>query len=583
METNRLAVGTRWMAACAALEIGAGVAGAQGSTFLASRASDGAPAGSYSGSASTSADGRYVAFSADGVGFVPGDTNDATDVYVHDRLTGTTVRVSVASDGTQADGPSSDPRISGDGRFVAFSSVAATLVSGDTNGRTDIFVHDLQVHTTERITRAWDGGQTNERSGQPALSHDGRYVVFDSFATNLVPVDANGFMADVFVHDRLLGATTLASVSTGGVQTNGPCQSASISGDGRLVAFASGATNLVPGDSNGQADVFVRDLLLGTTIAASWTGAGVGGNAESTSPALSGDGRFVAFTSLASNLVPDDTNGAGDIFVFELATGTATRASLTASGTQSAGGSFSPTISDDGGRVAFVAGDADFAPGDTNGFVDVFLRDRVAGTTELVSQNTQGVQGVDFSTFPLVSGDGRYVAFESPADNLVEMPTTGSRNVFVRDTLGCSPTIASFCTGGTTTNGCQPWISASGIPSASAGSGFTITVNAVEGQKVGIVFYGTTGPALAPFGGGSGILCVHSPFQRTGIRSSGGTHGACDGQFVLDWNQFASTHPIAVGVPFLGGETVWVQAWFRDPLAPGGSNLSGGLWFDVCR
>jgi hypothetical protein len=197
--------------------------------------------------------------------------------------------------------------------------------------------------------------------------------------------------------------------------------------------------------------------------------------------------------------------------LFELAAGTVTRAGLTSAGAEANVGSFGPSISADGSRVAFVAGDSNFVPGDTNGFVDVVLRDRVAGTTELVSQSTSGAQGLDFSAFPRISGDGRHVGFESPADNLVELAVPASRHVHVRDTVGCAPTVATFCTVATMTNGCQASISAAGTPSASAAAGFTITVAAVDGMRAGLSFHVLTGPQAVPFGGGSSVLCAAAP------------------------------------------------------------------------
>ncbi|MBL8861178.1 MAG: calcium-binding protein [Planctomycetes bacterium] len=569
------------LGALAALACAAPHAAAQ-STSIVSRASDGAPGGEYCGGASLSGDGRLVVFHA-GPGLVPNDTNGVMDAFVHDRSTGTTRRVSVATDGAQADGQTWDPRISADGRFVVFASPATNLVAGDTNAWEDVFRHDLLTGATVLVSVAAGGGPANHRSASPRTSADGRFVAFDSNASNLVLGDANGLVADVFVRDMELGTTALVSLSATGGQGNAWCQGAAISDDGRFVAFTAMASNLVPGDGNSADDVFVRDLLLGTTSLVSRTPAGAPGNGESGAAIVSGDGRYVAFTSSANDLVANDTNGAQDVFVYEIATGSMVRASLTPLGAQSTSGGFGPSISHDGGRVAFVAGDGNLDPEDRNGFVDVFLRDLVAGTTEIISLSTRDIRGTNFSTYPAISGDGRHVGFESPADNLIDLAAPASRNVFVRDTLGCTTAIAAFCAGGTTSHGCSSTITASGDPSGTTGSGFTITIGSIEGGKAGILFYGRTGPRATPFGGGSSLLCVLAPMQRTGVQPTGGTPGGCDGTLTLDWNHFVTTHPAAQGVPFLGGQTVWVQGWFRDPLAPGGSNLSAALWFDVCR
>src|SRR5438132_6325767 len=245
-------------------------AGAQ-TTERVSVASDGTTEGNDASLGSAlSADGRFVAFDSAATERVAGDTNVASDVLVHDRQTGTTERVSVASDGTQGNGSSGllsfafPPALSADGRFVAFVSFAANLVAGDTNGATDVFVHDRQTGTTERVSVASDGTQGDGTSSSSALSADGRFVAYHSAATTLVAGDTNG-ATDVFVHDRQTGTTERVSVASGGTQGNGISAAPALSGDGRFVAFHSTATNLVAGDTNGAPDVFVHDRQAGTT------------------------------------------------------------------------------------------------------------------------------------------------------------------------------------------------------------------------------------------------------------------------------------------------------------------------------
>src|SRR4051794_1659284 len=219
---------------------------------------------------SISADGRFVAFYSYATNLVPGDTNGQLDGFVRDRLKGTTERVSVGPGGRQGDGPSSLPSISGDGRFVTFRSGATNLVSGDTNGRTDVFVRDRLKGTTERVSVSSSGAQGDDDSDWASISSDGRFVAFMSAATNLVKGDTNRACdeegtcsPDVFVRDRLKGTTERVSVSSSGKQTSSGSFSyfPSISGDGRFVAFGSDATNLVPGDTNREGDIFVRDRV----------------------------------------------------------------------------------------------------------------------------------------------------------------------------------------------------------------------------------------------------------------------------------------------------------------------------------
>ncbi|MGH8879055.1 MAG: hypothetical protein ACRD0P_17230, partial [Stackebrandtia sp.] len=231
-----------------------------------------------------------------------------------------TTRVSVASNGRQANRVSMGPAISAGGRYVAFTTASANLVPGDTNGEDDVFVRDRRTGATTRVSVASDGSQGNDRSGfpGPALSADGRYVAFDSYANNLVPSDTNGTL-DVFMHDRQTRATSRVSVASDGSQASSFSGGPAVSADGRYVAFISLSENLVSGDTNGTTDVFVHDRRTGATSRVSVTSQGsqVNNGSNAFELAISADGRFVAFTSLASRLVPGDTNGTLDVFVHD--------------------------------------------------------------------------------------------------------------------------------------------------------------------------------------------------------------------------------------------------------------------------
>jgi Tol biopolymer transport system component len=394
-------------------------------------ASDGTEGNDDSWWPSMSADGRYVAFQSRASNLVPGDTNGTWDVFVHDRMTGQTTRVSVASDGTEGNGVSGLPSISADGRYVAFVSAASNLVPGDTNGKFDVFVHDRVTGQTTRVSVASDGTEGNDDSWWPSISADGRYVAFSSLASNLVPGDTNGTW-DVFVHDRLTGQTTRVSVASDGTQGNNGSGDPSISADGRYVAFSSLASNLVPGDTNGTWDVFVHDRLTGQTTRVSVASDGTEGNGVSRRPpSISADGRYVAFYSEASNLVPGDTNELVDVFVHDRLTGQTTRVSVASDGTQ--GNSYSqwPSISADGRYVAFMSWASNLVPGDTNEVQDIFVHDRMTGQTTRVSVASDGTEGNGDSWLPSISADGRYVAFASEASNLVSGDTNGKRDIFV--------------------------------------------------------------------------------------------------------------------------------------------------------
>ncbi|CAA0111745.1 Uncharacterised protein [Halioglobus japonicus] len=385
---------------------------------LASVSSAGVLSNGDSESMSLSGDGRYVAFDSTASNLVPGDTNASVDIFVRDLLEGVTTRVSLTSAGGQANSHSSNPAISADGRFVAFQSKATNLVANITNNDTDIFVHDRITGTTTRVSVDSAGNEGNSYSFLPSISTNGRYVAFESEASNLVAGDTNN-RRDVFVHDRSTGITTRVSVGipniysvsggnnsqisangryvvfgqsgTGvfvhdrnsGTTTRASVDSAgnpsggwrpSISADGRYVAFQSSAGDLVPGDTNSYTDVFLHDRSTGKTTRASVSSTGAQSNENSEWSAISGDGRYVVFGSWASNLVANDTNGDFDIFVHDRTTATTLRSSLGAYGAQADRSSDEVAVSGDGRYVAFASWASNLAAGDDNEDRDVFVR-----------------------------------------------------------------------------------------------------------------------------------------------------------------------------------------------------------------
>ena len=378
---------------------------------------------------SISADGRYVAFRSNASNLVAGDTNGTGDIFVHDIVTGTTTRVSVDSTGAEGDGRSNRPSISADGRYVAFQSLATNLVAGDTNGTDDIFVHDTVTSETTRVSVDSTGAEGNDLSFFASISADGRYVAFRSTSSNLVAGDANG-TADIFVHDTVTSETTRVSVDSTGAEGDGFSSRPSISADGRYVAFQSLATNLVAGDTNGSDDIFVHDTVTSETTRVSVDSTGAEGNDESFSPSISVDGRYVAFHSVATNLVAGDTNGTADIFVHDTVTGTTTRVSVDSTGAEGDNESLSPSISADGHYVAFHSVATNLVAGDTNGTDDIFVHDTVTSETTRVSVDSTGAEGNDFSSNLSISADGRYVAFQSLASNLVAGDTNGTDDIF---------------------------------------------------------------------------------------------------------------------------------------------------------
>ncbi|MEG4852150.1 calcium-binding protein [Microcoleus sp. B5-D4] len=338
--------------------------------------SAGNQANGWSSQPSISADGRLVAFYSDASNLVPGDTNNLGDIFVRDLLTNTTTRVSVDSAGNQGNLVSSDPSISADGRFVAFQSQGSNLVPGDTNNTNDIFLRDLLTNTTTRVSVDSADNQANSDSYYPSISADGRFVAFSSNSSNLVPGDPN-YRYEIFVRDLSINTTARVSVDSAGNLGNGYSYTPSISADGRFVAFLSDATNLVPADdTNNSPDVLVRDLSTNTTTRVSVDSAGNLANSDSYIPSISADGRFVAFLSDASNLVPGDTNNTADIFMRDLLTNTTTRLSVDSAGNQGNASTqdfASPSISADGRFVAFPSSSSNLVPGDTNNHSDIFV------------------------------------------------------------------------------------------------------------------------------------------------------------------------------------------------------------------
>jgi len=407
-----------------------------GETTLISVDSVGQQGNGTSSPTSMSADGRRVAFFSDASNLVAGDTNERRDCFVHDRMVGTTSRVSVDSAGVQANGSSTSCIISADGRFVAFSSVASNLVGGDTNGTSDIFVRNLADSTTALVSVNSAGTQQDDESYQPTISADGRFVAFFSDASNLVEGDTNSRW-DVFVHDRATGNTTRVSVSSAGSEANGfYISDPVISADGRFVAFTSDSSNLVEADTNGRWDIFVHDRAAGTTHRVSVSSSGEQGAYDSGQASINADGRFVVFLSSSTNLVTEDNNEKTDVFVHDRILGITTLASVNSEGLQGNDHGFGPpTISADGRFVGFRSLASNFVAGDTNGLQDIFVHDRATGETTRSSVDSQGNQqlGNFHALYSHLSADGRFVAFGAGASNLVAGDTNGLFDAFVRD------------------------------------------------------------------------------------------------------------------------------------------------------
>ena len=407
---------------------------------LVSRDSNGVQAAFGSFTPSVSADGRYVAFQSSSANLVPNDSNNfENDIFVHDRLMGHTELISRHTNGATGDGDSTAPAISADGRFVAFTSEATTLVDNDTNGVADIFVHDRQEGQTTRVSVPSNGAQGNDSSHTPSISGDGRYVAFASNADNLIPNDTAECWAwgpfetciDIFVHDRLSGQTKLVSRRKDGTQANQHSISPAISANGRYVVFRSDSSNLTQPEYGTDFHIFRHDLQEGDTIKVSVHSNGTDGDGSSWSPAISADGNIIAFSSEAANLIDNDPNGArADVFVRVVeppATALISRHTNGAVGAdQGIDTSQVNAISADGRFIAFYSDATSLVDGDTNERWDVFLHDRLEHTTVVVSWPAGGGLGNGYAKDPTLSGDGRTVVFASSATNLVAPDANGN-------------------------------------------------------------------------------------------------------------------------------------------------------------
>lgn len=416
-----------------------------------------ASANGSSGAPRISADGHLIVFESQASDLVANDNNNKSDVFVRNLQTGATTLVSFNSAGTgSGNGDSGSPVISADGRFVAFVSNATNLVAGvsDLNAARDVFIRDLQGGATSlvSVSRTVATRSGSKESFGPAISSDGHFVAFMSVAPNLVANDTNGLVRDVFVRDTQANTTALVSVDHTGAgsagNTSGSDTSALvITPDGHFVAFESLASNLVASDTNNASDVFVRDLVANTTALVSVNRFNNdSGNGKSYRPVMSADGLFIAFTSDATNLVSNDNNGpfGRDIFLRDMTTATTSLVSVTTAGTSSTSGqSYNPTISADGRLIAFTSMALDLVKNiNGNTYPKVYVRDKVTAKTSLVSIDTAGRHGFGSSDNAMISSNGQFIVFVSDG-HLAANDTGNVKDVYVRDLRAGATTLLS--------------------------------------------------------------------------------------------------------------------------------------------
>jgi hypothetical protein len=411
-----------------------------------------------------------------------------------------------------------------------------------------------------------------------SVSADGRFVAFEDLATAWIAGDTNG-RADVFLRDRVANTTSLVSVALTGTPGDGESYHTHMSADGRFIVFASTSTNLVAGDTNGKRDIFLRDRLSNTTSLLSVGLGGAAANDDSFHPHVSNDGRFVAFDSAASDLVTGDLAARPDVFVRDLVAGTTTRVSVGLGGVELNNTSGISSISAHGEYVAFhsIANNHGFAEGLAPWDTDIFLFHVPTGALSFESVNSSGALAAVFGVARGVSPHGRSIVFSSYATNLGSfLDTNNYVDVFVRDAFPSK--IQPYCTAKTSSNGCVASMSAEGVASTSAAAPFLVRATHVNNQKPGLIFYGY-GQSSTPFQGGT--MCVALPHTRTLIQYSAGDPDPatnCTGVLTVDFDAVIQSGSDPLLVP---GATVYCQAWYRDPPGPFHSALSNGLRFPV--
>ena len=392
-----------------------------------------------SGRPSISGDGRLVAFTSGATNLDPADTDTIQDVYVKDLLTGEVSVVSTTGSGVKSNGASLEPHIAADGTKVTFYSSATNLDPLDSDTMLDIYVKDLASGDLVLASASATGAKGNGNSYGPMLSGDGTMVVFTSGATNLDPADTDSD-ADVYVRNLLTGDLILASTSDTGEKSNDFSTATSIAADGTRVSFFSNATNLDPVDTDALADIYVKNLDTGDLMLASTSSTGEKGNADSYFDSrLSADGDSLVFDAYATNLHPE-ANGVLQVYLKDLITGKLTLASSTTDGEVAISYTFHAQLSADEASVAFASWAWNLDPSDTDARTDIYVKDLVTGELTLASTNASGVKGDDDSDHPALTADGRSVVFESIADNLDPVDTDTLSDIYVKDLDPEAPT-----------------------------------------------------------------------------------------------------------------------------------------------
>ncbi len=433
----------------------------------------------------------------------------------------------------------------------------------------------MELGVTERISVTSTGAQAAQRSDPGRITPDGRFVVFESDA-DLAPTDSNG-VKDVYRLDRQTGQLDLVSVTAAGVQGTGWSYHPDVSDDGQRIVFTSGNDNFVAGDTNGSLDIFLKDMATGALTRVNTTASGAQSSSSNcTWPYISGDGSTVAFSSTASNLVAGDSNGDWDIFAKEVATGSIERLSVRPNGGQADDGTRTPmSISTDGNLIIYATLATNIVAGDTNGRQDVFLRDRAAGTTERINLSLTGGELNDDSWVPAMSGDARYVTYTSEATNIVTGDTLGERQIFAIDRFDAGTIGNNYCQTNPNSTGAMSLISATGSLFV-ADNDVTLAATQLPTFAFGLFIVSRTQGFNMNPGGSSGNLCLGGQIGRY-VGPGQVQNSGASGEIFLPIDLSAMPQPNGFEMA-VAGDTWNFQCWHRDVGAGTlASNFTNGL------
>jgi len=505
---------------------------------------------------------------------VPGDTNNAYDVFLRDRTLGTTERLSVSTAGLQAAGSSYFPEISADGRHVAFLSDAANLVAGDNNGTVDVFVRDRVTNTTTRESLGVGGTQIHGDCESVQISGDGSTLAFSTLATDVGFADTNG-VPDSFVRNRVTGAVELLAAKSSGGASNGGASGASLSADGRYVAFYSNSSDFFPGKTAQVEDVYVRDRTLQSTSWLSKSLSNGQGDDGSRNPQISADGRYVAFETYATDVLPGPPPIAVQIGRRDRVSGAIYNVSSGMGGAAPDNGSSPARISADGRFVAFVSIATNLVPAPSNNAAHVYLRDCTLNTTVRQSLKANGdTAGPNAAPLALaISSDAAVLVWLDWAPDLVPDDSNSLPDVFVRDP---ARNYSLLCAAKRNSQGCMPVLSATGDTSLASPAPFTLTATQLINQKLGLYLYGP-GCGATPFQGG--MLCPLFPIKRLSASNTGGNPAPTDCSGTLSFN----LKPVLQSTPALvPGTLIYLQGYYRDGASqPSLTGLTQGLQLQV--